>query len=192
MCEGYRNKIDLLFRNQTEDVAVRAQGGKLNQKSISGIPRKHPSPLAVQISTGSERAGSSTSSRPQCLLPKTLWLRVEDQATCFFFSKYGTRQRSEQRLNLYEYLPELYNLDTKNGSLHCIITAIGLAGLSHHSNNPELLLASTASYNLALSHTNHALRQLMTASSDQTLISILLLGLYEASVFLFLCRVRLS
>jgi hypothetical protein len=185
-CEGYRNKIDSFFRDQTKEVAVKAQGTKHKRISTSDthVPQHHLRGLSVQVPTLFHLAESSTSYRPQCSLARTPSLSVEDQATRFFFSKYGARQSSEQRRSLYEYLPELYNVDTENSSLRCIITAVGLAGLSHRRTSSEMLLAATASYNLALHQTNYALQHPMTASSDQTLISILLLGLYEASPFL--------
>jgi hypothetical protein len=157
---------------------VKAQGTKHKRKSTSDtyVLQHHPRGLSVQVPTLFALAESSTSYRPQCSLTRTPSLSVHDQATSFFFSKYDACQSSEQRRSLHEYLPDLYNIDTENSSLRCIITAVGLAGLSHRRTSPEMLLAASASYYLALHQTNYALRHPMTASSDQTLMSILLLG----------------
>jgi hypothetical protein len=98
---------------------------------------------------------------------------------------YVTLQPTKRRRSFYAHLPKLYNVGADNHILKYIIPAIGLGGLSHRRSDPGLLRAAEAAYNKALCWTNYALCHLGTARSDQTLISVLLLGLYEAGFSCF-------
>lgn len=184
MCKGYRNEIDFLFRDQNEAVAIRVHGPVIKASSggSSSPPVDTPdSSKEVSRGTSPTRSSQSWQSPPPCL-QRPQSASAYDQAACFFFSRYGTRQSSLQPKTLYEHLPGLYCVETGNELVKCIVTAIGLAGLSQRKHDPGMLLAADTSYNLALRQTNNALRDSTTASADETLIGILLLGLYEASI----------
>lgn len=175
VCEGYRHSVDFLFRDQNRAVAATVQGS--THKPTQG--RHTPLKWTKQVSA----AKPSQLCQSQGFLTPPPPASAEDQAACFFFDRYVTRQVSEQPQCLHAYLPGLYSVEAKHHMLKNIVTAIGLTGISHQKNDPKMLLAADASYYSAVRQTNKALRSSVTATSDQTLISVLLLGLYEASFF---------
>jgi hypothetical protein len=76
----------------------------------------------------------------------------------------------------------MYKGVTEGHALRYIIPAIGLGGLARRRGDRGLLVAADSAYNNALRRTNRALCCVETATSDQTLIGVLLLGLYEVSI----------
>ena len=60
-----------------------------------------------------------------------------------------------------------------------IITALGHAGLLVQRYIPQLISEASLRYGWALYLINKMLRDPVTVNADQTLVSILLLGLYE-------------
>jgi hypothetical protein len=107
---------------------------------------------------------------------------MEDQALCFFFSTYATSQSTVHQASFYVQLLNIYRDVAEDHTLKYIVPAIGLGGLARRRRDPGLLVAADAAYNNALRRTNLALCCVKTATSDQTLIGVLLLGLYEASL----------
>ncbi|KAF2806210.1 uncharacterized protein BDZ99DRAFT_573794 [Mytilinidion resinicola] len=163
-CFGYRNPVDLLFHDQSEDVACKAQRPKRasqRRKAAEsaiipkGSPVTLPSPVFFPIS-------------------------AETQASCFFFSNYPSKS-SKTYKTMYEYIPALYCTESSDSPLVCIVTALGLAGLSYHTDTSGLGTAATAWYDRALRKTNYNLRHGELAKMDQTLLVVLLLGLYETN-----------
>ncbi|KAI1608576.1 hypothetical protein EDD36DRAFT_103910 [Exophiala viscosa] len=181
VCEGYRNQLDLLFRDQTQMIAGKAQG--LKQRTTQTL---HTQSGCVgtcnrqRVSTTSSRTRPSATCQPQCPLAWCPSTSQDDYAACFFFSNYS-RQSSEQPQRLYEHLPMLYTDREASHLPNCIITAIGLAGLAHRKKNPDMLVTAETCYDSALRQTNHALQDPQTACSDQVLVSVLLLGVYETN-----------
>ncbi|CZR63573.1 uncharacterized protein PAC_13470 [Phialocephala subalpina] len=154
-CPGYRNPLDLMFCDQSNDVRSKF-GGEQKPSPPSGI---------VQPET--------TSTCPSAM--GTLEVGLEDHARGFFFHNYVLEDG--YALSSYDYLPELYSQDF--GPLHPAILAVGTAGLAVAISSPCILMAARRQYTLALSLTNGALRDPYKACEDATLVSILLLGLFE-------------
>lgn len=105
-------------------------------------------------------------------------MSAEGQAFCFFFSNYPS-QPSRNFESVYEEIPALYCLETSDSPLLCIVTALGLAGLSHHTESSGMDIAASVWYEKALHKINNSLRDQEQAKLDQTLLVVLLLGLYE-------------
>ena len=105
---------------------------------------------------------------------------LEDQASCFFFSSYVLNNWGVCR-TYFEYLPKLYDELPRDCALSSIIVALGIAGLSRFQHAPSLVRLSRAKYAVALRSVNMALQDPESAKRDQTLIAIMLLGVYEAS-----------
>lgn len=105
---------------------------------------------------------------------------VEEAGACYFFSRYSVRQPFDYSRTFFEYLPEVYRANANNCTLRYIITALGLAGSSVTRPDVGLLHSAESYYNMALRQVNSALQDIAAASSDQTLICVLLFGLYEA------------
>ena len=110
-------------------------------------------------------------------------MSAENQAFCFFFSNYPS-QPSNNFESVYENIPALYCSTPSDSPLLCIVTALGLAGLSHHTETSGMEVAAAAWYEKALHKVNSSLRDPDSVKLDQTLLVVLLLGLYEVCITL--------
>ena len=106
-------------------------------------------------------------------VPRSLPQPVEARATSFFLSKYV--QGSS-----FEYLPGLYSPSGQEEHLSASVEAVGLASLANELCSVEVHKESEARYIRAIQATNAALRCPVSATKDCTLVSVLLLGLFEA------------
>lgn len=106
-------------------------------------------------------------------VPRSLSQPLEARATSFFLSKYV--QGSS-----FEYLPGLYSPSGQEEHLSASVEAVGLASLANELDSIEVHKESKARYIRAIQATNVALRCPVGAIKDCTLISVLLLGLFEA------------
>jgi hypothetical protein len=111
-------------------------------------------------------------------LALSLPLSLEHQAFCFFFNNYLS-QPSKNIVTMYDSIPSLYFASDHNCPLLYIVTALGLAGLSHHTETYGMEVAAGVWYNKALHKVNQILRDRTLAKDDLTLVVVLLLGLYE-------------
>jgi hypothetical protein len=114
-------------------------------------------------------------------VPAVLELGIEDHACGFFFRHYVLESQHGRTYN--DYLPALYSRESSSYALHCAVTAVGTAGLACNRSSRSLRLQARKQYSLALSSTNAALRDPSLAVRDETLASILILGLYEESYY---------
>ena len=108
-------------------------------------------------------------------------MSAEHQAFCFFFCNYPS-QPSKNFDTVYEDIPALYCLEPSDSALLCIVTALGLAGLSHHTETSGMEVAASAWYDKVLQKINSSLRDRKLVKLDQTLLVVLLLGLYEVYI----------
>jgi hypothetical protein len=79
----------------------------------------------------------------------------------------------------YQYLSTIYAEQTVGIPLRQAVTAVGLAGLANFWNAPNILPKANNAYCSALRLVNSGLGNIEEAKSDQTLVAIILLGLYD-------------
>lgn len=84
----------------------------------------------------------------------------------------------------YQYMSTIYANEPVGVPLRQAITAIGLAGLSNFWSAPNIMAKANSAYCSALRLVNSGLSNIEEAKSDQTLVAIILLGLYEVHLFL--------
>jgi hypothetical protein len=185
VCEGYRTESDFLFRDHSQTATHKIRDQRIGSR-VRSSPLNPSATLGCAIAAGlserSETAGQSV--QRHVLAPQYTVLpgSVEDQALCFFFATYATPQSAVYQASFCTQLPDMYKDAAGGHTLKHIVPAIGLGGLARRRGDPVLLVAADAAYHNAVRQTNHALCHLETATSDQTLIGVLLLGLYEASL----------
>lgn len=178
-CGGYRDQLDLKFRDESKDVACKVRIAKEK-------PKEGPTPhlKSATATTALTLSHNRHLMAPNRLLEKAtpllppLYTTAHDQAVCFFFKTY-VHEPVEFSRSVYNYLPTLCSNDVSHPALSSIITAIGLAGLSGYRKAPALMSAAGQGYDSALQSINVALYDPVSARSDQTLITVLLMGLYE-------------
>lgn len=79
-----------------------------------------------------------------------------------------------------DHLEDIYNTNEMDENLVTSMQAVGLAGFSHVLHAPELLKNARLQYAKALQLTNTALRSPTQARKDSTLLSVMILSIFEA------------
>jgi hypothetical protein len=107
---------------------------------------------------------------------------IEDQALGFFIGNYVAQPSFVPR-GQFEWVTELLGKSAPEEILRHSVTAASLAGFANATKNTVIMQQAQAAYGSALRLTNNALRVTETAVKDSTLISVILLGLYENFLF---------
>lgn len=112
---------------------------------------------------------------------RNLPVPLEYEATCYFFHNFVCDDPSSRySTNAYaQMMPTLYREDSSFGVLPKIVDAIGLAGISNVKHSPELMAAAGRKYAGVLRAINASIQDSKKATTDQTLIAVILLGLFE-------------
>jgi hypothetical protein len=100
------------------------------------------------------------------------------QATCFFFKNYVTNHGSLDT-GTFDYLTKMYTSEEVGSALADSIAALGMAGLANFWKAPDIKYNAQVKYSSAMKALSMKLRDVDEAKSDQTLITTMLLGLYE-------------
>ncbi|KAF2740494.1 hypothetical protein EJ04DRAFT_455658 [Polyplosphaeria fusca] len=175
-CHGYRDPISMMFRNEN-DVVVR----KAEMKYKELAKAKTPKALFSQDSSSSSSSSSEETPSPE----SSMWTLVpplEDQAIGFFFANYVMTPKLVPRGEL-DFLHELLGKPWTEKILQTSVAAAGLAGLANSTQSPRIMKKAQEMYVSALSMTNKAIRSPELAKKDSTLISVIMLGMYENSMF---------
>ena len=114
------------------------------------------------------------------LLSLELGTPGEDQATCFFFRNYVLGDYKYGGGD-FQYLPDIYANEEVGLAVSQCIVSLGMVGLSHFWGASHILSQAQAKYNSTLRLVSSLLRNIEDAKSDQTLIAVMLLGLYEVT-----------
>ncbi|CZT44530.1 related to negative acting factor [Rhynchosporium secalis] len=88
----------------------------------------------------------------------------------------------------FPYLSDIYESEEIGSALADSVASLGLVGLAHFWGALSILAKATAKYNSALKAISTHLTTVDGAKSDQTIIAIVLLGLYETNT----CNSRIS
>ena len=170
----------------------------LPKKTVDNIVQQIPgvdgSPLIKASDENEYSVGNMTNTASNILIrdvlpiayggfiPQSLAISVEDQGRSFFFHSFVTAD-PKGPMNYAVYLPQLYNDVLAQGAianpLPGIITAIGMAGVSNLQNSPTAMVATRKEHTKVLRTLNAALQDPRAAITDSTLMSVLLLGLFE-------------
>lgn len=106
---------------------------------------------------------------------RTLGPTLEERATSFFVSNYVVGIKGPTRGHLSS-LETTYHFDD---NLMASIKAVGLAGFANVENSAAVMKEARREYATALRLTNSALRSPVDAKRDSTLLSIMILSIYE-------------
>ncbi|KAF1937817.1 hypothetical protein EJ02DRAFT_514946 [Clathrospora elynae] len=182
-CPGYHNPLDQLFRDESANVAQRAQKSYRNAKYCAVGSRRDASTQRHE-DLSSEANSSPMQPTTSChqsdiaspsVLPG-LSQPIEAVALAHFMSSYVPRSH-------FDYLPGIFAQPFTGLALSATVHAVSVASLAREVGHPNLENLARRLYAKALSETNAALAVSQTATSDATLISVLLLSLFEAIVW---------
>ena len=96
----------------------------------------------------------------------------------FFFNDYLLDDSLTPK-NVYDCLPRLYAVAPPDSALSYIVTALGMACLASAMQVPEIMTRANWKYSQSLKSINSALRDPVEARANETLLVVMLLGLYE-------------
>ncbi|KAH7199493.1 hypothetical protein DER44DRAFT_787767 [Fusarium oxysporum] len=179
-CDGYREDKSVTFRDQTAETLDKMSFFS-NANSLPISPNGNQDILVRPELYQQAKVHPSQdppSHYPWCRLAVT----TEDQALNFFFHHYVVPEsgRSPTHPDCHGII---YKRATGPGYMANLISAVGLAGLAYMRNAPTLLNSASQAFSRALHGICAALVDPSEASSDQTLVAVMLLALYETVTF---------
>ncbi|KAI1936285.1 hypothetical protein LOZ66_004744 [Ophidiomyces ophidiicola] len=186
-CPGYRDQLDLLFRDETSKVARKAREAPQHANPSRfqyPIRSKAQAPSAVKEEELTCRKPPLRSTKDPLLynsspfFSRPLSLELKHQALCFFVARYAPPSKLI-RHSSSSYPPLAKNTTDNNETLLVCMTAVGLASLSNITKTKAMRLAAGEQYSHALALLSRRLQNPVYAKSLATLDSVMLLGLFE-------------
>lgn len=107
---------------------------------------------------------------------------VEAQAQGFFLSNYAAEQTPGPQTQ-FEWLPQLLSQSNVDETLNSSVQAVSLACMGYAVKSSMVMRKARIAYIAALERINRALQSTDTATKDSTLVSVILLGMYESTVY---------
>lgn len=186
-CHGYRDLMKFMFRDES-DVVVRKATIRYQELARAKVEKK-------QIQATQRFGNGTTSVYPpysqhhpayyQCfrrqveLLPAPTYEPLLDsEGICFFLSNWVQQPSIVPRCQ-FEFLPELLEDPNNERVLRASVAAAGLSGLAVTTKSPQIMKKAREQYGIALRLTNQALQSAAMATKDSTLVSVILLSMYE-------------
>ncbi|KAL5340140.1 hypothetical protein BJX70DRAFT_407613 [Aspergillus crustosus] len=167
-CSGYRKDNALTFRDQTAAIIGKAQ--PLRYDHANSLLSRSPEHNVLAAEQPLERVNHD----PYSGLVDSL----EHQATHFFFHHYHLNG-SGRSLGHPDCQAIISSRAAEPGYLASLVNAVGLVSLAYLRNAPSLMHAARRTYSWALRDIRTSLADPAEAASDQMLVAVMLLALYE-------------
>lgn len=133
------------------------------------------------LPTESKRKPPTKSTNQQWTSISHLVPAMEDRAVSFFCMNYFAGECGPVQLFM-DHIPSLHANDNIEEHLMASMKAVGFASLSHLSNSSLLMTKAIKSYTQAIRLVNIALETADTAKKDSTLLSIMILTIFEHTI----------
>lgn len=170
----------MMFKNESDVVAKKAE------KRYEELAKQKVQPPSKKEEEFDGGEGSRLVPWTRYPTPESMTLEIipsiEDQAQGFFIANYVAEPSIVPR-GQFEWVTELLGQPDTEEILTCSVNAASLAGLANTTKSPMIMQKAQTAYVNALRITNSALRVKETAVKDSTLISVIMLGMYENMVF---------
>ncbi|KAF5599927.1 hypothetical protein FPANT_2934 [Fusarium pseudoanthophilum] len=166
----------MIFRDQTTETL-----GKVSVLSAAHLPNGNQDVL-IRPKLYQQARVPPSQDQPSHYPWLGLAVTPEDQALHFFFHHYVVPEsgRSPTHPDCHGII---YKRATEPGYLADLINAVGLAGLAYSKNAPMLIDSAREAFSRALRGICTALVDPSEAASDQMLVAVMLLALYETVSF---------
>ncbi|OAL23091.1 hypothetical protein AYO22_06584 [Fonsecaea multimorphosa] len=175
-CPGYRNLVDVRFRDESDRVARRHRQDE--HSSMICIPQQdftQSLPHNIQTPAAGRLAASPKFS---ITIPNPLSQSSYDQGANFFFAKYSPDDGTSFS-NYHAWLIKSYFEQGSNNVLRKAIEAVGMAGMSNVFYAANVKSQARAQYSAALISMQQALMDPVQAVSDTTFMALMLLAFFE-------------
>lgn len=169
-----------MFRDQTQHYANKRRTQNESQ-TIVRRRRTKASNSTPEIPIDPELTGEVMMPLVTQSKPFTMDLSTSsaEQATCYFFRNYVLEDKSTS--GSFQYLHDIYGNELIGSALADSIESLGMVGLANFWKTSDFQFHANRKYNSALRLVSSRLRNDEEARADQTLVAVLLLGLYEVS-----------
>jgi hypothetical protein len=183
-CPGYKDDFDLVFRNETQATERRAHKSTNSKRIKLKIQQRTQNRIASTNSgfAPSNAAQQELVSPSSRYIPGTPNIPIEHQAAHYFLSNFVLLPRTEASRGFLTFVIPLIRNEPPDTQLSTSFAAVALAAFANRPNSRTLLPTAAQYYSKALIHINAALRDPIAAKSDQTITSVLLLGLFEVCI----------
>ena len=207
---AYRDQVDLNFRNQTDSTAKSAQN-KWRQRARQHIALDAKSSESETDSQADQSSESSdvtesiqklslvnarqknlylsqywypANTRPETYVPRKIDPPLEATAIGLLFSDYIIVPKSIDSGGFFNFLPNMYTKSSPNSVLRSTVNTMALANLANKHDIRDLRTAATAGYCQTLKLLNTTLQSPSNAVLDETLLTTVLLMMYEVHIIL--------
>ncbi|KAH6711136.1 hypothetical protein DL95DRAFT_419426 [Leptodontidium sp. 2 PMI_412] len=186
-CPGYRVPGDLIFRNESSNVIRKFKAKEAKEKQAATLKASPPqSVVAVGSSSSAVDDDWDISDGSLEIIQRedaplsvfSLAPTIEERATGFFVANFVLGMSGPSKGYL-DYLTDVTRTQVLDDGLLSSMRAVGLAGYAHSVHAPSLLKNARYEYYRALKATNAALRDPVDVKKDTTLLSIMILGIFE-------------
>ena len=163
---GYRD-TSISFRDQTRDILDAQSGGMFDQVEPSTM-------TGVVNMSGDGDRGLDFSFSPIQTPPS---VSVQERAVPAFIHDYVLDDA--ELPNSFHFLPEILRREPAASGLMHAVRAVGIASIALGGKWPNAMVAGDAEYTSALRAVNASLADPERAKDDRTLITVMMLGMYE-------------
>jgi len=166
----------------TSTVIRKAKAGEVRAKQAASRASSSPHTPGAASDGDASKGGlevvaqASASSPLHCF---SLVPTVDERATGFFVANYVSGLNGATRGHL-DYLSDVFREENPDEGLLASMKAVGLAGFAHTTHSPYLIENARYQYIKAIRHTHTALRSPAAAKKDSTLLTIIILGIFES------------
>ncbi|KAH4217285.1 hypothetical protein HBH98_029380 [Parastagonospora nodorum] len=196
VCFGYRDPLSMMFKNESDVVAKKAEKRyEVLAKQNAPPSSTKKEPLLPERTTseawesnfgwlhqnGSTHVVYTRYPTPESMI-REIVPSIEDQALGFFIGNYVAQPTFVPR-GQFEWVTELLAQPVTEDILRHSVNAATLAGFANATKSPSIMKQAQTAYVSALRLTNSALRFKESAVRDSTLISVIMLGMYENFMF---------
>lgn len=173
----------MIFRDESQALSTKRQRLANTRKprhAVNTPPKDDHLSLVHTSPTSADSLLStySNSTSPASILTLNFGTSAEEQASCFFFRNYVLEEHQFHNGN-FQYLSDLYASEEIGESLLETVACLGLVGLANFWKASNIMRSAHAKYYSALRLVSSRLSNVEEAKSDQTLVAVMLLGLYE-------------
>lgn len=166
----------------------RDESGKTAQKAHKPLQDDQFSqtmPIRIRHSPPSQMQSSaslfSSPGRPPTPYSR-LSIPLADVGANFFFSTYQLYEPPFSS-GYYAWMAKVYNGDQFNPAVRAAVDAAGMAGLANVLHAPQVAAKSREQYAKALFATQQAMSDPVEVTADETLLAVILLGMFETITF---------
>ncbi|KAH8697980.1 hypothetical protein BGW36DRAFT_379783 [Talaromyces proteolyticus] len=177
-CPGYRNLIEVNFRDQSQEVVRKACQSIPYTKKESHIASTQCKYQDLRPNRLLSTLGVSNLKRSQTWqIDYALSTNPRDQSICVFLHNFAPDDSVVTKVHLTT--SQIISQATSCYAVRCAISAIGLAFIANTRGQPSLLAEAREEYATALHLTNMALMNERMSLEDTTLSAVILLGMFE-------------